>query len=126
MVATYFVHTEAAVTPTMPPTTVTPIIPPTTVTPIPLLTWLCTGPYSDLDYRDCEGVYYITPGCYFLEPIDKYRPCAEICNDVVVNSKEDGICRSHCHGKKILKIGLVPIAYIANLHALWNWGNSYM
>lgn len=65
-------------------------------------TWHCTGQYSDLTYRDCEGWYYNTTGCFFLEHFAQYRACATICNDVIVHTIAEMKCRSYCPGKPLL------------------------
>ena len=62
------------------------------------LIWTCTGRYSGLTYLDSPGVYYDSSGCYFLEHFAQYRPCARICNDVVVGSTDEEKCRAYCTG----------------------------
>ena len=70
----------------------------------PVVTWDCTGRYSSLTYQDCQGQYYDTSGCYFLEHFAQYRPCAQICNDDVVHSIDEEKCRAYCSGDLLFQL----------------------
>ena len=56
----------------------------TTTTVLPDHIWTCTGRYRVVTYQDCQGDD--SKRCYFLEHFAQYRPCVQICNDVVVGS----------------------------------------
>ena len=62
----------------------------------------CQGHYSKLAYQDCQGNFFNTTGCYFLENFAQYRACASICNNVIVGSLDEEKCRLYCTGKKLL------------------------
>lgn len=64
-----------------------------------ILYWFCSGDYSTLTYNDCQGNYYNTTGCYFIENFSQYRPCSAICNDVAYNSINEEKCRAYCDGE---------------------------
>ena len=63
----------------------------------------CDGPYSDLTFDDCQGTYFNTSGCYFLENFAQYRPCDDICNYVILDSLDDYKCQDYCPGKSKLR-----------------------
>ena len=60
----------------------------------------CQGHYSKLTYQDCQGNFFNTTGCYFLENFAQYRACASICNYLIVGSLDEEKCRLYCPGKK--------------------------
>ena len=60
------------------------------------LIWTCTGLHSGVTYQDCQGDD--SKGFNFLEHFAQYRPCARICNDVVVGSIDEEKCRAYCTG----------------------------
>ena len=68
---------------------------------------ICAGKFSTLTYTLCSGDYYNSAGCYFKEFFNQYRPCADICNNVVYGSLEDEKCRATCPGKSPLILGVV-------------------
>ena len=70
-------------------------------------TWHCEGPYSKLTYQDCQEPYYDSEGCDFLEHFAQYRPCAQICNNVVVHSIDEEKCRAYCDGVYTFGSGII-------------------
>ena len=61
--------------------------------------WVCRGQYSTLIYDDCQGEYYSTIGCYFMENFAFYKPCSAICNNATSRSIQEEKCRAYCNGR---------------------------
>ena len=68
------------------------------------LAYHCTGSYSHLTFTDCQGAFYNSTGCYYLEDFAEYRPCSAICNSVTPGSLDEEKCRTYCPGKWALGV----------------------
>ncbi|KAF6024565.1 hypothetical protein EB796_017125 [Bugula neritina] len=62
--------------------------------------WVCYGDKAAYTNGECDAwctkAQKVYDGCYYLNDLQKYRSCGQICNNKIKGSEDEEECRTHC------------------------------